>query len=157
MGMGYVPQGRDIFPKMTVKENLLIGTEISGSKPRKLFDEVYQYFPRLEERKDQQAGTMSGGEQQMLAIGRALVGNPDLLLLDEPSEGVQPSIITEISERVQEINRDLGMTILFVEQNLQFTINTADSCYVMEKGQIVDQVPSEELENSEVVEKYITV
>lgn len=157
MGMGYVPQGRDVFPKMTVEENLLIGSEIGGRERTKLFDEVYEYFPRLAERKDQKAGTMSGGEQQMLALGRALVGNPDLLLLDEPSEGVQPSIVTEIGERVREINRDIGTTILFVEQNLQFTIRTADHCYVMEKGRIVERVPPDELEHSEIVEKYITV
>lgn len=157
MGMGYVPQGRDVFPKMTVKENLLIGSEVGGKERSNLFEEVYEYFPRLAERKGQKAGTMSGGEQQMLAIGRALVGNPDLLLLDEPSEGVQPSIVTEIGERVKEINRDIGTTILFVEQNLQFTVDTADDCYVMEKGEIVDRVPPNELEDSEIVEKYITV
>lgn len=157
MGIGYVPQGRDVFPRMTVEENLQIGSEVGGGNRNKLYTEVYEYFPRLEERKRQKAGTMSGGEQQMLAIGRALVGNPDLLLLDEPSEGVQPSIVTEISQRIQEINEDIGTTIVFVEQNIQFTMNASNSCYVMEKGQIVDELSPSELEDPSKVEEYITI
>ncbi|RNJ22075.1 ABC transporter ATP-binding protein [Halosegnis longus] len=156
-GIGYVPQGRDVFPQMTVEENLQIGAEVGSNDREKLYDEVYEYFPRLSERKDQNAGTMSGGEQQMLAIGRALVGNPDLLLLDEPSEGVQPSIVTEISERIREINEEIGTTVLFVEQNIQFTISASNSCYVMEKGQIVDKLSKTELEDSSKVEEYITI
>lgn len=157
MGVGYVPQGRDVFPRMTVKENLQIGSEVGGANREKLYKEVYEYFPRLEERKQQKAGTMSGGEQQMLAIGRALVGNPDLLLLDEPSEGVQPSIVTEISERIKEINEDIGTTILFVEQNIQFTMNASNNCYVMEKGQIVDELSPNELDDPSKMEEYIVI
>ena len=156
-GIGYVPQGRDVFPRMTVEENLQIGAEVGGGDREKLYDEVYEYFPRLAERKDQNAGTMSGGEQQMLAIGRALVGNPDLLLLDEPSEGVQPSIVTEISERVQEINEEIGTTVLFVEQNIQFTMNASNSCYVMEKGRIVDRVSPDDADDESVIEEHITI
>jgi branched-chain amino acid transport system ATP-binding protein len=100
---------------------------------------------------------MSGGEQQMLAIGRALVGNPDLLLLDESSEGVQPSIVTEISQRIQEINEDIGTTILFVEQNIQFTMNASNSCYVMEKGQIVDELSPSELDDPSKMQEYIVI
>jgi branched-chain amino acid transport system ATP-binding protein len=115
------------------------------------------YFPILEERREQKAGTMSGGEQQMLAIARALIGAPDLLLLDEPSEGVQPTIIEEISDVVREINDDLGTTVFFVEQNLDFTVNTTERCYVIETGQVVNELPPGELRGSEVVQRHITV
>mgnify|MGYP003536059611 FL=1 len=93
LGMGYIPQGREVFPQLTVAENLFMGNLISRHKTTKLMDLVYKYFPILAERREQKAGTMSGGEQQQLAIGRALIGNPDLMLLDEPSEGIQPSIV----------------------------------------------------------------
>lgn len=156
-GMGYVPQNRDVFPDMTVEENLRVGTLIGSESERTYFDEVYEYFPRLEERKTQRAGSMSGGEQQMLAIGRALVGGPDILLLDEPSEGVQPSIVDEISENIQSIRDEMNATVLFVEQNLEFTENTADRCYVMVKGTIVDELAPENLRDSRTVREYMTV
>lgn len=156
-GIGYVPQDKEIFPRLTVEENLRVGRLVNQASDEELFDEMYDYFPILAERKNQQAGTMSGGEQQMLAIARALVGSPDLLLLDEPSEGVQPSIVEEISDAVREINRDLGTTIFFVEQNLEFTLNTTERCYVMETGSIVNELPPDDLRDSEVVQKYITV
>jgi len=156
-GMGYVPQNRDVFPDMTVEENLRVGTQIGSASERTYFDEVYEYFPRLEERKTQRAGSMSGGEQQMLAIGRALVGGPEILLLDEPSEGVQPSIVDKISENIRSIKDEMGATVLFVEQNLEFTENTADRCYVMVKGTIVDELSPENLRDSETVREYMTV
>lgn len=157
MGMGYVPQGRDVFPEMTVEENLRMGELVNEQSPEKHYETVYKFFPRLEERLDQNAGTMSGGEQQMLAIGRALIGGPDILLLDEPSEGVQPNIVTQIGETLQDLNEDLNTTIFFVEQNLEFTINTSDHCYVMEKGTVVDDLAPSELRGSDVVQKYIAV
>lgn len=157
MGIGYVPQGRDVFPRLTVKENLRIGEQINSESNNFLYEEVYEFFPRLAERRQQSAGTMSGGEQQMLAIGRALIGNPDLLLLDEPSEGVQPNIVSQIGETLADIRNHLGTTIFFVEQNLEFTVNTSERAYVMEKGTIVDELPPENLEDSEVVEKYIAI
>lgn len=157
LGMGYVPQGRDVFSQLTVEENLRVGEQINKANDDHLYDEVYDFFPRLDERRRQKAGTMSGGEQQMLAIGRALVGNPDLLLLDEPSEGVQPNIVTQISETLSEIRNELDMTIFFVEQNLEFTINASERTYVMEKGTVVDEVPAAELEESGVVQDYIAL
>jgi urea transport system ATP-binding protein len=135
-GMGYIPQGRDVFPQMTVEENLEVGKLIGGPDARKLPDLVYSYFPRLKERRRQIAGTMSGGEQQQLAIGRALIGNPVLMLLDEPSEGVQPSIVQMICEVLKSIRNEIGTTIVFVEQNLDTILEIAERCYVMDKGRI---------------------
>jgi urea transport system ATP-binding protein len=135
-GMGYVPQGRDVFPQMTVEENLELGKLIGGPNARKLPDLVYTHFPQLKERRRQIAGTMSGGEQQQLAIGRALIGSPALMLLDEPSEGVQPSIVQLICEVLKSIRNEIGTTIVFVEQNLDTILAIAERCYVMDKGRI---------------------
>ncbi len=140
LGIGYIPQGREVFPRMTVEENLSIGLLIGGAKGRKLPDLVYEYFPRLKERRTQMAGTMSGGEQQQLAIGRALIGNPTLMLLDEPSEGIQPSIVQMICNALKSIRDELGTTILIVEQNLDTILAVAERCYVMEKGRVVASV-----------------
>lgn len=156
-GIGYIPQGRDVFPDLTVEENLLVGEAINGGGEEDLYDEVYEYFPILEERATQEAGTMSGGQQQMLAIGRALVGNPDLLLLDEHSEGVQPSIVGEISENLRELNDDLGTTILFVEQNLGAIQDMADRCYAMKRGRVVDEVGRTSLEDEDKIASHLAV
>jgi branched-chain amino acid transport system ATP-binding protein len=135
-GIGYAPQGRDVFPQMTVEENLEVGKLIGGPNARKLPDLVYTYFPQLKQRRRQIAGTMSGGEQQQLAIGRALIGNPVLMLLDEPSEGVQPSIVQMICEVLKSIRTEIGTTIVFVEQNLDTILAIAERCYVVDKGRI---------------------
>jgi len=137
LGIGYIPQGREVFPRMTVAENLEVGKLIGGPRGFKQPDLVYQYFPRLKERRNQVAGTMSGGEQQQLAIGRVLIGNPSLMLLDEPSEGVQPNIVQMICDALKSIRKELGTTILFVEQNLDTILAISERCYVMEKGRIV--------------------
>ena len=137
LGIGYIPQGREVFPRMTVAENLEVGKLIGGPRGLKKPDLVYEYFPRLKERRNQVAGTMSGGEQQQLAIGRVLIGNPSVMLLDEPSEGVQPNIVQMICEALKSIRKELGTTILFVEQNLDTILAISERCYVMEKGRIV--------------------
>ena len=155
-GIGYVPQGRDVFPGLTVEQNLLVGESV-GEGEETLYDRVYDYFPILEERADQDAGTMSGGQQQMLAIGRALVGDPDLLLVDEPSEGVQPSIVQSITEDLRRINQELGTTILFVEQNLSVIQGLADRCYAIDHGTIVDELDGEALADREQLEEYLVV
>ncbi len=156
-GIGYIPQGREIFPRLTVWENLVMGTQINLKKKEKLFDLVQRYFPILEERRSQPAGTMSGGEQQQLAIARALVGNPNLVLLDEPSEGIQPSIVHQIGENMKKLNAEIGLTVLFVEQNIDMIMSMAQRCYVMEKGLVIDEVAPEHLAGDAVVRKYLAV
>lgn len=134
-GFGYVPQGRMVFPYMSVEDNLRVGALERGNKPH-LIEKMFSQFPRLRERRKQRAGSLSGGEQEMLAIARALVGEPRILLLDEPSEGVQPNIVDEIGELIVDLNRK-GMTILLVEQNVELMRVSARRGYVMEKGCIV--------------------
>lgn len=156
LGIGYIPQGREVFPRMTVAENLTVGELIGGPKGKKQPDLVYQYFPRLAERRNQLAGTMSGGEQQQLAIGRALIGNPALMLLDEPSEGIQPSIVQMICEALKSIRNELGTTILFVEQNLDTILAISERCYVMEKGRITAEIPPGGV-TSEAVRSHLSI
>lgn len=135
MKVGISPEGREVFPELTVEENLRIGAYIVKEK-RKIqegFERVYKLFPRLYERKKQQAGTLSGGEQQMLAVGRALMVNPELLLLDEPSLGLAPNFVTMIFEMIKEINNQ-GVTILLIEQNANMALAASDRAYVIENG-----------------------
>jgi urea ABC transporter ATP-binding protein UrtE len=156
-GIGYIPQGRDVFPKLTVEQNIKMGETIRADSDETLYDQIYDYFPVLEERAGQEAGTLSGGQQQMLAIGRALVSNPDLLLLDEPSEGIQPSIVDQISQDMQTINDDLGTTILFVEQNLGVIREMADRCYAMERGTVVDELGPSTIADEDAIAEYLAV
>lgn len=156
-GIGYIPQGRDIFPKLTVEQNIKMGETVNADSSTLLYDEVYDLFPVLEERATQDGGTLSGGQQQMLAIARALVSDPDLLLLDEPSEGVQPSIVDQISADMRTINEEFGTTILFVEQNLGVIRELADRCYAMERGEIVDEVGAATLEDEDAIAEYLAV
>lgn len=156
-GIGYIPQGRDVFPKLTVEQNIRMGETVNADSSETLYDTVYDYFPILEERSSQQAGTLSGGQQQMLAIARALISNPDLLLLDEPSEGIQPSIVDQISQDMQDINDGLGTTILFVEQNLGVIRDMADRCYAMERGQLVDELDATGLSDEDAIAEYLAV
>ena len=141
LGIGYIPQGRDVFPRMTVQENLVVGELIGASRRQSRLDLVFECFPIRKERRRQMAGTLSGGEQQQLAIGRVLIGGPDLILLDEPSEGVQPSIVKLICRVLRTIRDDLGTTVIFVEQNLDTILALAERCYVMEKGEIAQELP----------------
>jgi urea transport system ATP-binding protein len=149
LGIGYIPQGRHVFPRMTVEENLRVG-ELIGPSRKARTDLVYQYFPMLQDRRKQMAGNLSGGQQQQLAIGRALVGNPALLLLDEPSEGIQPSVVQAICHVLRSIRDTLGTTILLVEQNMDTIVALAERCYVMEKGQTMAEIPSGEVSTESV-------
>ena len=156
-GIGYVPQGREIFPELTVEENLVMGETINRAKDRPRYDLVYDYFPILRERGRQLAGTFSGGQQQMLAIARALVGRPTLLLLDEPSVGIHPSIVQEIGRALNRLKREEGLTILLVEQNTFLIAQVADRAYAMDKGRIVASLAGEELHDRERLVRYLAV
>ena len=159
MGISHVPEGRRIFPKLTVKENLEMGAYTKSSKLRvkseklkRQYDKVYEMFPVLREREKQLGGTLSGGEQQMLAISRALMSDPKLLLLDEPSLGLAPIIVSRIFKAIQEINKE-GVTILLVEQNAHAALNLSSRGYVLENGRIKMHGQGKELLNSEEVKK----
>jgi branched-chain amino acid transport system ATP-binding protein len=146
-GMGHVPEGRMVFANLTVAENLAMGAYLDRNRDRVATnrEEVFALFPRLRERLRQTAGTLSGGEQQMLAIGRALMGNPRFLMLDEPSLGIAPRLITTIFEQIVAINRQRGITILLVEQNANLALEVSSRAYVLETGRIVMSGPSREL------------
>ena len=146
-GLGQVPEGRMIFSNLTVDENLAMGAYLQSDPERiaRARDYVFTMFPRLHERLTQPAGTLSGGEQQMLAIGRALMGEPRLLLLDEPSLGLAPKLISTIFEKIVEINRDRGVTILLVEQNARLALEISHEAHVLETGRIVLHGPSHDL------------
>jgi branched-chain amino acid transport system ATP-binding protein len=156
-GLGYVPQGRMIFAGLTVEENLLIGADLSPAGGRALVEEVLTEFPRLRERYGQRGDTLSGGEQQMLALGRALAGGPKVLLLDEPSEGIQPSIVQEIEARIASISRARGLAVVLVEQNIEFAAALARRIYVMEKGRIAREIAPERVMDEDIVRDYLAV
>lgn len=158
-GIGYVPQGHVVFPELTVEENLKMGEGLNakGSRTKGNYDLVYDYFPRLAERKNQKAGTMSGGEQAMLAIGRVLTGSPGLILLDEPSEGVQPNIVQLIGDIMLRINKELRISILLVEQHIGLIQHMSQRCYAMDKGLIIDEIQQEEISNYERLKQYLSV
>ena len=153
-GIAMSPEGRRVFPDMTVLENLKIGAYLRKDKAEieKDIQWVYSLFPRLEERSWQLAGTLSGGEQQMLAVGRALMSRPQLMMLDEPSLGLAPIIVREIFDIIKEVNRQ-GVTILLIEQNANMALQTADLAYVLETGRITLSGPGEELLHNEQVRK----
>jgi urea ABC transporter ATP-binding protein UrtE len=158
LGISYVPQGRDIFQSFTVYENLRLGVIKFKRKDRTIPGEIFDYFPILHERRNQKAGSFSGGEQQMLAIARALVSNPKILLLDEPSEGIQPSIVEEIGRILVKINQEKGVTILIVEQNVDLIMDIAKKCFFMEKGKIVDQIETSHLrQDDSLITQYLAL
>jgi branched-chain amino acid transport system ATP-binding protein/urea transport system ATP-binding protein len=158
-GIGYVPQGREIFKDFTVEENLLMGVLGKPNLPNTLPADAFEIFPILKERRRQRAGTMSGGQQQQLAIMRALVGQPQLLLLDEPSEGIQPSIVEEIGATLARIARSTGLTVLIVEQNLDFVEMLADRALFIENGRIADRADDIATLRSDpaLVHKYLSI
>jgi branched-chain amino acid transport system ATP-binding protein len=154
-GVAHVPEGRGLFAELSVWENLRMGAYVRGERRtlRQEAPRVFKYFPWLEPRRDQQAGTLSGGEQQMLALARALVGRPRLLMLDEPSLGLAPTVVQEIFRIVKELNADDGLTVLVVEQNANLALNAAARAYVLEVGQVAIEGESAELRRHEGVRK----
>ena len=157
-GIAYVPQGREIFTDFTVEENLLLGLLGKKGGAGRVPDAIYRRFPILAERRGQRAGTMSGGEQQQLAIARAIISRPRLLLLDEPAEGVQPSLVTSIAATVSAISRDEGMSVLLVEQNLDLVLTLTTRCLFVENGRIVDQSETTRLrDDPTLLDRYLSV
>lgn len=155
LGIGYVPQGRGIFADLTVEENLRMGQTIGGDvKP---LDYAFDLFPILKERRRQLGGTLSGGQQQMLSIGRVLLGGPRLLLLDEPSDGIQPNIVEQIGALCRSLNTQDGLTILLIEQNLDLITAAAGRCLLMEKGTITEALDPEELEDPAVARRALAI
>jgi branched-chain amino acid transport system ATP-binding protein len=154
LGMALVPQGRRVFPSLSVRENLEVARRGEG---RWNLEQVYALFPRLRERADNRANKLSGGEQQMLAIGRALMSNPDLLLMDEPTEGLAPLLVREVGRVIGELKRS-GLSILLVEQNLALALSVADRVHVLSRGQIVHSgTPAELMGNDDVKTRYLGV
>ena len=157
LGIGYVPQGREIFPLLTVDENLRLGLAINrGDRGRRAYRRVLDAFPVLRQMLRRRGGDLSGGQQQQLAIGRALILEPRLLILDEPTEGIQPNIVHEIGDTIIRLNRELGMTVLLVEQKLPLARRVADRFYILDKGRAVKSGPMGDLDDT-VVRRYLNV
>jgi branched-chain amino acid transport system ATP-binding protein len=157
LGIGYIPQGREVFPRLSVRENLLVGEVAVAGRAAPDYSKVYEFFPILKERARQPAGTLSGGQQQQLAIARAMIGRPKLMLLDEPSEGIQPSIVKDIARNVRTLNAETGVAVLLVEQNLDLIVSLARRGYVMDKGRIVAALGPDEIASRDVVRRSLAL
>jgi urea ABC transporter ATP-binding protein UrtE len=157
LGMAYVPQGREIFPGLSVRDNLRMGLIKTGITDPRAIDALLADFPRIKPLLDRAGGSLSGGEQQLLALARALAGKPTLLLLDEPTEGIQPSIIEEIAETLQALRQRLGLAIVLVEQNLDFIASVSERVLVIKRGQIGGEIPREHLGDFAVMSEYTGV
>ena len=156
LGIGYVPQGRQIFPLLTVEENLRIGLPARRDSQRQIPAFIYELFPVLKEMKQRRGGDLSGGQQQQLAIGRALVLDPKLLILDEPTEGIQPNVVAEIGDIIRRLNREIGLTVLLVEQKLPFARKVGDRFCLLDRGRNVATGAMSELDES-LIRTYLTV
>ncbi|MBB6467998.1 urea transport system ATP-binding protein [Aminobacter lissarensis] len=156
LGLGYVPQGRRIFGKFTVRENILLGTFARQDGSRELPELCLQMFPYLADNLDKQAGFLSGGQQQQLAIARALATDPKVLLLDEPTEGIQPNVVADIHSALVRLNRELGITIILTEQHIKIAKSMSDKYIIMDTGKIVDSGSSDNL-TQEVVNKHLSI
>ena len=156
-GIGYVPENRDIFPKLTVHQNLMLGQKRGATQVRWSFDDMYQMFPRLKERQHTAAGVMSGGEQQMLTLCRTLMGDPDLIMIDEPTEGLAPKIVELVGSYLKAL-KERGLAVLLVEQKLTIALQVSQRCLVMGHGQIVfEGTPTELRANSDVRKEWLEV
>lgn len=151
-GIGYVPESRDIFPKLTVHQNLLLGQKSGKTKARWSFEDMYRMFPRLKEREHTEAGVLSGGEQQMLTLCRTLMGDPELIIIDEPTEGLAPKIVELVAQYLQELRRR-GISVLLIEQKLTIAMQISDRCLVMGHGSIVFEGSPEQLRHNNDIRK----
>jgi branched-chain amino acid transport system ATP-binding protein len=157
LGLGYVPENRDIFPQLTVHQNLLLGQKRGQRNPRWSFGDMYRMFPRLKEREHTEAGVLSGGEQQMLTLCRTLMGDPDLIIIDEPTEGLAPKIVELVAGYLQELRRR-GVSVLLIEQKLTIAMKISDRCYVMGHGSIVfDGTPEALRQNAAIRKEWLEV
>ncbi len=156
LGIAYVPQGRDVFPLLTVEENLRIGLQARQDNAKEIPEKIYQLFPVLRDMKQRMGGDLSGGQQQQLAIGRALVIEPKVLILDEPNEGIQPNIVKQIGDVILKLNREEGLTVILVEQKLGFARRVGQEFRLMEKGRIVASDQMENL-NDDLIRQYLAV
>jgi urea transport system ATP-binding protein len=156
LGIGYVPQGRQIFPLLTVEENLQIGLSARRDRARAIPELIFQLFPVLRDMLGRRGGDLSGGQQQQLAIGRALVLDPKLLILDEPTEGIQPNIVHEIGDIIRRLNREIGLTVVLVEQKLPFARRVADRFVLLDRGHLMASGAMNELDDS-LIREYLTV
>jgi ABC-type branched-subunit amino acid transport system ATPase component len=154
-GIGYVPQGREVFATLSIEDNLKLGAGVGQAGVS--LDRAYQLFPFLKYRSSRPAGILSGGQQQMLAIGRILAGAPRVLILDEPSDGIQPSIVEEIGLLIARLNAETGLTALLIEQNVDLIVACARRCLIMQKGTIVNEVEPLSLEDPEVARRYLAI
>ena len=152
LGIGYVPENREIFPTLTVKQNLILGEKNANKNPRWSMEDMYNLFPRLRERADTAAGVLSGGEQQMLTLCRTLMGDPDLIMVDEPTEGLSPQMVEHVSRLLEEI-KNRGVAILLVEQKLTIALNISERLYVMGHGKIVFEGTPEQLRGNQAIRK----
>ena len=157
LGLGYVPENRDIFPKLTVHQNLMLGQKRGAKSPRWGFDDMYALFPRLEERRNVEAGVLSGGEQQMLTLCRTLMGDPDLIMIDEPTEGLAPAIVQLVAEYLKELKRR-GISVVLVEQKLAIALQISDRVYVMGDRRIVfEGIPAELKADANIRKEWLEV
>ena len=155
-GLGFVPQGRQIFPKLTVEENLRVGLEARNDRQKNIPDEIYTLFPVLKEMAKRRGGDLSGGQQQQLSIGRALVGNPKVLVLDEPTEGIQPNIIQQIGHVLRDLVESQNVTVILVEQYLDFVREFGHDFYIMDRGQVMESGETRQL-TEEMVQAHLSV
>jgi len=152
-----IVQGKGIFPKLNVHENLLMGIISQKRKINSRLDEVFSYFPIISNRLHQTAGTLSGGEQQMLAIGRAIMTDPEIMLLDEPSDGIMPALVDEITNTLKKINQTNNISMIIVEQNVPMIFSLTDNCIILEKGRIVISGKKTDVENSQIMKQYLAI
>lgn len=157
MGMGYVPQGHGVFPLLTVEENLKMGLLIARNAKDKSIQMAYDYFPRLNERRTQKAGTLSGGEQAMLSIARTVIGKPLLMLLDEPSEGIQPNLAVQIGEIVRLCSKELNIAVIMAEQHIGLIQMCSEKCFAVDKGIIVGRLSRDDVKDYNCIKRYLTV